>query len=307
MHHMVNLINDENKADRFFAALSDTTRRKILKSLSSVETKTPRELANRLNISLPALAKHIRVLKNAGLIDCEKQGRSSQCFRIDAVIKEHLQQIRVFLFGAGAGSETFQEDNSLEDKTTSLWKEYRLSRNPLVREELLENFLPLATYAVVRASVSSDTDPKELMRIGKDVLEAEIDIHERLPTLELRKLLLEKIQKGFENYFRTKKISWQVPGDFLEKGESNVALARFWRIRHHFSRRLISVSPDKILDYILNELPDRERRILALLYMENRTLKEIGDDMGVTDARVSQIHAQAIRSIEEHFIKKQSQ
>jgi RNA polymerase sigma factor for flagellar operon FliA len=41
------------------------------------------------------------------------------------------------------------------------------------------------------------------------------------------------------------------------------------------------------------QLPERERVVLALYYNEELNLKEIGDILGVSESRVSQIHSQA--------------
>lgn len=41
-------------------------------------------------------------------------------------------------------------------------------------------------------------------------------------------------------------------------------------------------------------LPERERLVMALYYNEELNLREIGDVLGVTESRVSQIHSQAI-------------
>jgi len=298
---MVNRINDESRMNQFFFALSDTTRRRILTSLSPEKSKTPRELADALDVSLPALTKHLRALKEAGLIDCEKHGKSAQCFRVDALIRERLDEFQALLFKAERTGEGLPPGETQEDEATLLWKEYRISRSPATKEKLLNRYLYLVTYAAVRFSVSSDADPKDLIRIGREILEAEIDVHERLPDSKLQRVLLEKIQAGFSKYFRLQKMGFKIPGNFLEKGETNVAMARFQRISSFFSRRLRSVSSDEILNFILSGLPQRERRILALRYMENRTLKGIGEDLGITDARVFQIHAQAIKSIERYF------
>jgi RNA polymerase sigma factor for flagellar operon FliA len=43
----------------------------------------------------------------------------------------------------------------------------------------------------------------------------------------------------------------------------------------------------------LAQLPERERLVLALYYNEELNLKEIGDVLGVSESRVSQIHTQA--------------
>ncbi|QQO08239.1 RNA polymerase sigma factor WhiG [Breznakiella homolactica] len=48
-----------------------------------------------------------------------------------------------------------------------------------------------------------------------------------------------------------------------------------------------------IIDSI-NELPDKEKKILVLYYYEDLTLKEIGQVLQVTESRVSQLHTKAI-------------
>ncbi len=41
-------------------------------------------------------------------------------------------------------------------------------------------------------------------------------------------------------------------------------------------------------------LPERERLVVALYYYENLTLREIGEVLGVTESRVSQLHTKAV-------------
>jgi RNA polymerase sigma factor for flagellar operon FliA len=45
---------------------------------------------------------------------------------------------------------------------------------------------------------------------------------------------------------------------------------------------------------LLKELPEQEKLVVALYYYEELTLKEIGEIMGLTESRVSQIHTRAI-------------
>ena len=44
----------------------------------------------------------------------------------------------------------------------------------------------------------------------------------------------------------------------------------------------------------VERLPSRERQVVALYYVEELTMKEIGTVLGVTESRVSQIHTQAV-------------
>ena len=50
----------------------------------------------------------------------------------------------------------------------------------------------------------------------------------------------------------------------------------------------------KVMRQEIKKLPDRERTVLVLYYEENLTLGEIGEVLGVTESRVSQIHTKAV-------------
>ena len=49
-----------------------------------------------------------------------------------------------------------------------------------------------------------------------------------------------------------------------------------------------------ILAGAIEKLPERERTVIALYYYEGLTLKEIGQVLGVTESRVSQLHTKAV-------------
>ena len=61
-------------ADKIFVALSSTVRRRILAYLSKT-TLTSSEIADRFDMSKPAISKHLGVLENAGLVTFEKKGQ----------------------------------------------------------------------------------------------------------------------------------------------------------------------------------------------------------------------------------------
>jgi len=61
-----------------------------------------------------------------------------------------------------------------------------------------------------------------------------------------------------------------------------------------------SVEQDEIERLVaieIDALPDQEKKVVALYYKENLTLKEIGVLLRVTESRVSQIHAKAMLRI----------
>ena len=50
----------------------------------------------------------------------------------------------------------------------------------------------------------------------------------------------------------------------------------------------------RLLQQVIQELPDQEKRVLVLYYFEEMTLREIGLILSVSESRVSQIHTKAI-------------
>ena len=57
---------------------------------------------------------------------------------------------------------------------------------------------------------------------------------------------------------------------------------------------------DRLADAI-ESLPERERLVIALYYYENLTLREIGEVLGVTESRVSQLHTKAVLGLRSGF------
>jgi DNA-binding transcriptional ArsR family regulator len=73
------MVNSSPKSiDLIFHALSDSTRRAMLLRIAERE-HTITELAGPLQMSMPAVCKHVRVLESAGLLVREKDGRIHRC------------------------------------------------------------------------------------------------------------------------------------------------------------------------------------------------------------------------------------
>ncbi|SFS17040.1 DNA-binding transcriptional regulator, ArsR family [Microbacterium sp. cf046] len=64
--------------DRTFAALADGTRRNVLQRLGDGPAPVS-VLADAAGITVTGMAKHLRVLEDAGLVTTEKIGRTRQC------------------------------------------------------------------------------------------------------------------------------------------------------------------------------------------------------------------------------------
>lgn len=73
---------DDDRADAWFRALSDRTRRDILRRVLEEEHSVS-ELARHYDMSITAVQKHVAVLERSGLITRRRQGRETRA-RADA-------------------------------------------------------------------------------------------------------------------------------------------------------------------------------------------------------------------------------
>src|SRR5580658_6976855 len=77
-----------------FEALGDANRREILRLLSSGD-KPVREIAAAMPISRPAVSRHLRLLKDAGMVTEEAQGRR----RIYRLQEQGMHAVQAYLEG----------------------------------------------------------------------------------------------------------------------------------------------------------------------------------------------------------------
>lgn len=59
----------------------------------------------------------------------------------------------------------------------------------------------------------------------------------------------------------------------------------------------------ELLASAVQQVRDREQEVLRLYYYENLTLAQIGQILGVTESRVSQIHSAAVKKLRESLLK----
>ena len=58
------------------------------------------------------------------------------------------------------------------------------------------------------------------------------------------------------------------------------------------------------LDRAVGALPERERFVVSLYYVEDMTMREIAAVLTVSETRVSQLHAQAVRRLRGNLIQE---
>ncbi len=78
--------------DQALTAIANPVRRQMLELVWGTE-RTPSDIAERLGLTRPATSQHLRVLRDAGLVDVRAHGGH----RYYAIREERIQAVREFL------------------------------------------------------------------------------------------------------------------------------------------------------------------------------------------------------------------
>lgn len=89
--------------DKVFKALSDANRRKIIDLLKKKEM-TAGEIAKHFKVSKPTISEHLKTLKNADLIQSEKDGQFITYFLNTSVMEDLLSNM-ISIFGKKEGKD----------------------------------------------------------------------------------------------------------------------------------------------------------------------------------------------------------
>lgn len=109
-NHMVT--KPELQSQAIFRAIADPTRRRIL-GLLRQRPHTVGELAGNFRTSRPAISKHLRLLRLAGLVATQQRGTASVCHlsaRPLRSVNDWLQDYRAFWKGSLRGLRKYLEE-----------------------------------------------------------------------------------------------------------------------------------------------------------------------------------------------------
>jgi DNA-binding transcriptional ArsR family regulator len=99
-----------------FDALGDSNRRAIVELLAS-SNRTVREIADALPISRPAVSRHLRLLKQAGLVTDQRSG-TRRIYQLHASGVEAVQAYLMEVWGDAARRFKLLADNTRVSRPT---------------------------------------------------------------------------------------------------------------------------------------------------------------------------------------------
>jgi len=236
-----------------------------------------------------------------------------------------------------------------------LWREYRATKNPAVRQELVLSHLWLVKRLAGRVAVRypSLLSREDLEGYGVLGLMDAVDKYdldkgvefEAYASTRIRGAMLDEIRKQnwiprstwvkLRQYFSVKeRLEKKQGGDAPEErlaSEMGITVDELRKLTGNLNRQaFVSLegtytgnngeavnyahyledynSPDPLeivekaeghanLAQAINQLADKDQLVLALYYQEELTLKEIGKIMDISESRVCQLHARAIKRL----------
>lgn len=128
-------------------------------------------------------------------------------------------------------------------------------------------------------------------QMGRSVTESEVAEHMKIPLAELRETMQDILGLRVSNLEDRNEETGLTVSDMI----SDTGISPFDQLGNSEYRNLLA--------HAIDRLPERERQVIALYYVEELTMKEIGEVLGVTESRVSQVRTQAISRLRANLPK----
>lgn len=175
------------------------------------------------------------------------------------------------------------------------------------------------TYATVRIRGSvldslrhMDWIPRSLRQKSKDIEAAFAEVEKKLGRAAEDKEVAEFMGITVEDLHDTMdKVSGSVVFSFeemLQMSDDEKPLPFITRVKSDHvadpSESIVKSEVRKLLVEAVKQLSESERMVVGLYYVENLTLKQIGDILSVTESRVCQIHTKAVIRLKNKLLEK---
>jgi RNA polymerase sigma factor for flagellar operon FliA len=173
----------------------------------------------------------------------------------------------------------------------------------------LTRAIKFETYAIARIKGAiidelraMDWVPRSVRSRAREIEAAYIDLENRLRRVPTDCEVADRMGVTTQEYHAIlSRLSYTSVVSFEELwsgGERDDAQSAIGAIRDDTADDPVAVfevsEVKEILAGAIDRLPEREKTVIALYYYEGLTLKEIGQVLGVTESRVSQLHTKAV-------------
>jgi RNA polymerase sigma factor FliA len=164
--------------------------------------------------------------------------------------------------------------------------------------------LPRIRGSILDAIRATHPLPRSLQKFGSDLEKATAALHVKLNRAPTRDELAEYMgiaAQDFMSSLRTSNLR-VVSLDSLADTAANGASEKLWEMADDDP----NIDPDAVaeetmvrarLAHAVELLPDREKTIVRLYYMKSQSLKSIGEALGISESRASQLRHRAIRRL----------
>jgi RNA polymerase sigma factor for flagellar operon FliA len=222
------------------------------------------------------------------------------------IIKEYMPLVRHAVNRIAVGSTSagiLQYEDMVSCGVQGLIEAYH-SFDPDKGAKFSTYALPRIRGSILDAIRATHPLPRSLQKFGSDLEKATAALHAKLGRAPTRNELAEYMglpAQDFVHSLRTSNLK-VISLDSLAETAASGNTEKLWEMADDDP----NIDPDSVAEETMvrvklaeavDLLPDRERMIVRLYYMKSQSLKSIGEALGISESRASQLRHRAIRRL----------
>ncbi len=195
-----------------------------------------------------------------------------------------------------------------------LWLKYTETKSVDIKKQIMSNYTSLVHYVIhnYRFATFDIVDEQDFFQFGIEGLSEAIDRFDPNYGTKFETYAIQRIRGKIIDEIRKLQIKPRVNSYGETEYIKNISLtnevegAEVYTLNETIpsdaelpDESLQKKELKEILINAINALDERDRQLIALYYYENLNYKEIGELLGITVSRVSQVHTRVIKELKE--------